>query len=55
MTTVVEIEASGHQRRERYKDREDGRVDVITETMTKGGNWRNVGHEIVDTVSVSCD
>jgi len=51
MTTVT-IRDRGHERRERYEDRDDGRVDVITETMTKGGQWRSVGHEVVESVEI---
>jgi len=27
-------------------------VDIVEETLTKSGEWREVGHQIADSVSV---
>jgi hypothetical protein len=55
MTTpaTIEVEQNGHARRVRFENRADGRVDRYDDTITKGDDWRPVGHEIVDDVAIS--
>lgn len=50
---TVEVEVNGHKRRIRFEQREDGRIDRYEETMTQGGDWRPVGHEVVDDVAIT--
>lgn len=49
---VTERRAGDGGRRTVYEPRSDGRVDRIEETLTKRGDWREVGHEIITAVDV---
>jgi len=44
--------ANGRECREVFEPRSDGRYDRVEKVRTTGGDWRAVGHEIVDTVAV---
>jgi len=54
VTTLV-IEDNGRKERQRHIPRDDGRVDIVREIMTKGAGWKTVGHDTVDSVTVTDD
>jgi hypothetical protein len=49
---VVTTKHNGHGYRRVFEPRSDGRYDVVEKTLTKAGDWREVGYEVVDEVAV---
>lgn len=49
---VVTTRRNGHALRRTFEPRSDGRYDVIEQTLTMAGEWREIGHEVVDDVAV---
>ena len=50
---ALEVEYNdGRGERIEFSERPDGRVDVVEKALTKGGDYRTVGHEVADSVSV---
>ena len=52
---VVETTRHGAVRREEYTRRSDGRYDRVEKALTKGGDYRPIGHDVVDDVTVRRD
>lgn len=50
--TVTLEYPDGRAARFEFSERDDGRVDVVEKTLTKGGDYRTVGHEVADHVAV---
>jgi hypothetical protein len=49
---VVTTKHNGAGYRRIFEPRSDGRYDVVEETLTKAGTWRELGYEVVDNVTV---
>jgi hypothetical protein len=50
---ALEVEYNdGRGERIEFSERPDGRVDVVEKALTKSGDYRTVGHEVADSVSV---
>lgn len=50
---ALEVEYNdGRGERIEFTERPDGRVDVVEKALTKGGEYRTVGHEVADSVSI---
>lgn len=49
---VVTTRHEGHGYRRIFEPRADGRWDVVEKTLDSAGEWREVGHDVVDSVAV---
>lgn len=49
---VITTRKNGAAFRRTFEPRSDGRYDVREQTLTIEGDWREVGHEVVDDVEV---
>jgi hypothetical protein len=49
---VITARTQSRATRHTYEPRTDGRYDHIEAVQTTAGEWREVGHEVVETLAV---